>query len=121
MSVVTIRARAKIMTPFFLYFTAALVTGFHLYSLLMLTVYGVSFSPLELVALLGSFLLLVAAYISLFRPYAAARLALVAALAIWSFYAPALANLARQKLHHASHVSRPLSLRAQLSPPPKAR
>ena len=83
------------MLPFCLYFVASVITGFHIYSLLALTVYGVPFNPLELVSLLGSFLLLIAACISLFRPYAAARVALIACLLIWSFYAPATANLVR--------------------------
>lgn len=90
------------MLPFCLYFVAALVTGFHVYSLLALAVYGVPVNPLELVALFGSLALLVAAYVSLFKPYVAARIALIACLAIWSFYAPALANSARAKFHKQS-------------------
>jgi hypothetical protein len=86
------------MFPFLLYFVAAVVTGFHLYTLLSLVVLGVPVHPLEVVALLGSLCLLIAAYISLFRPYAAAKLALLAALAIWSVYGPALANVVRTKM-----------------------
>src|ERR1700734_1947398 len=94
------------MLPFCLYFVASVITGFHIYSLLALTVYGVPFNPLELVSLLGSFLLLIAACISLFRPYAAARVALIACLLIWSFYAPATANLVRAAFHRHKVVSR---------------
>jgi hypothetical protein len=85
------------MLPFVLYFIAALVIGFHLYGLLSLVAYGVSVNPLAVVALFGSLALLVAAYISLFRPRAAAKVALIAALAIWSFYAPGIANLVRAR------------------------
>ena len=83
------------MLPFVLYFVTGIVTGFHLYSLLSLAEYGAPLNPLELVALLGSLGLLVAAYVSLFRPYAAARVALIAALAVWCFYAPAIAQVIR--------------------------
>lgn len=85
------------MLPFCLYFVAGVITGFHVYTLLALTMYGVPFNPLELVALLGSLCLLIAAYVSLFKPYAAARLALLACLAIWCFYGPAIAQSIRTK------------------------
>ncbi|MGD0506881.1 MAG: hypothetical protein ABSA27_03740 [Terriglobales bacterium] len=80
------------MIPFFLYLAAGAVTGFHVYTLLMLAVLGAPVSPLELVSLVGSLCLIVAAYLSLFKPHAAARLALLAALAIWCFYGPAIAR-----------------------------
>jgi len=80
------------MIPFLLYLAAGVVTGFHVYTLLMLAVLGAPVNPLELVSLLGSLGLLVAAYWSVFNPHAAARLALVAALAMWCFYGPALAH-----------------------------
>jgi hypothetical protein len=83
------------MLPFFLYFTTGVITGFHIYTLLSLVVYGVPFDPLEAVALLGSLCLLVAAYVSLFWPYAAAKIALIAVLGIWSFYGPAIAKVVR--------------------------
>ena len=60
------------MLPFVLYFVTAVVTGFHVYMLLSFVVYGVPINALELFALLGSFCLLIAAYLSLFRPRAAA-------------------------------------------------
>lgn len=93
------------MLPFCLYFVAGVITGFHVYALLALTVYGAPFNPLEFVSLFGSFLLLIAACISLFRPYAAARVALIACLLIWSFYAPATVNLVRHGLHRHKVVS----------------
>jgi hypothetical protein len=84
------------------------VTGFHIYTLLSLTVYGVPFDPLEFVSLLGSLCLLIAAYISLFKPHAAARVALIACLLSWSFYGPAIAKLVRTRLdkHRVVSVSR---------------
>ena len=93
------------MLPFILYFVTAVVTGFHLYTLLSLAVYGVPINPLELIALLGSFCLLIAAYVSLFRPSAAAKLALIAALILWSFYAPAIAKAVRTRLNPRSTKS----------------
>jgi hypothetical protein len=108
------------MLPFCLYFVASVVTGFHVYTLLALTVYGAPSNPLELVSLLGSLCLLIAAYVSLFKPYAAARLALIASLAIWCFYGPAVAKPIRLKLHEQSYVlphaqlfTRPVVLRAE--------
>ncbi|MFZ0418014.1 MAG: hypothetical protein WAM04_07905, partial [Candidatus Sulfotelmatobacter sp.] len=75
-----------------------MITGFNLYTLLAMTLYGVPFNPLELVSLLGSFCLMIAAFISLFKPHAAAKVALVASLLIWSFYGPAIAKLVRTKV-----------------------
>jgi hypothetical protein len=80
------------MIPFFLYLIAGVVTGFHVYSLLALTALGAPSHPLEFVSLMGSFGLVVAAYLSLFKPHTAARLALLASLAIWCFYGPAIAH-----------------------------
>ena len=85
------------MLPFCLYFVAGVVTGYHVYTLLALTVYGAPFNPLELISLLGSLCLVIAAYLSLYKPYAAARLALLASLVIWGFYGPAIAKSIRTK------------------------
>ena len=93
------------MFPFCLYFGAGVITGFHVYTLLAMTTYGVPFSPLELVALLGALGLLIAASISLFKPRAGARVALVASLMIWSFYGPAIANLALAKSQNHRIIS----------------
>lgn len=81
--------------PFILYLAAGAATGFHVYTLLMLAVSGGSVDPLELVSLTGSLGLLLAAYLSLFKPHAAAKLALIASLAIWCFYGPAIARAIR--------------------------
>ena len=93
------------MLPFFLYLIAGGLTGFQVYSLAALAAYGAPLSPLEYLSLLGSLAMIVAAYLSLFKPRAAARLALVAALTIWCFYAPATLNTVRAKL--AGHGAAP--------------
>jgi len=95
------------MFPFFLYFAASLITAFHVFTLLALAVYGAPSNPLELVSLLGSLCLLIAAYVSLFKPNAAARLALIACLAIWCFYGPAIAKSVQAKLGGQSSVLQP--------------
>jgi hypothetical protein len=93
------------MLPFILYFVTAVVTGLHLWNLLSFALYGAPFNLLELLSLLGSFCVLIAAYVSLFRPHASARLALIACLVMWCFYAPALAKLVRTKLAKPAAVS----------------
>lgn len=93
------------MLPFCLYFVAGVVTGFHVYTLLAMALYGVPANPLELMSLVGSLLLLIAAMISLFRPHAAARVALIGSLLIWSFYGPAIAKLVRTRFDKHSVVS----------------
>ena len=86
------------MLPFLLYLIAGLLTGLQVYSLVALGAYGAPVSPLEFLSLLGSLTLLVAAYVSLWRPRAGARVALIAALLIWCFYAPATLNTVRGRL-----------------------
>jgi hypothetical protein len=93
------------MLPFVIYFVTAIVTGVHLLTLLSLAAYGVTVSPFELLAVLGSFLTLIAAYVSLSRPYAAARIALLAAILMWSFYGPAIATYVRGRLAKRSVLS----------------
>jgi hypothetical protein len=92
------------MLPFVLYFVTAAATGFHVYTLLF-AAYGAPVNPLELVSLLGSFCLIIAAYLSLSRPYAAGRVALIACLLMWCFYAPAIANFVRARWHGQQQVS----------------
>jgi hypothetical protein len=48
---------------------------------------------------------MIAAFISLFKPHAAAKVALVASLLIWSFYGPAIAKLVRTKVDKHSVLS----------------
>lgn len=85
------------MLPFAIYFVTGIITGYHLYALISFALYGAPFNLLELLALLGSLCLLIASYISLFRPYAAARVALIACIVMWSFYGPAMAKIVRAK------------------------
>lgn len=92
------------MLPFILYFVTGVATGFHVFTLLF-AAYGAPLNPLELVSLLGSFCLLIAAYVSLFRPHTAGRMALIACLLMWCFYGPAVANLVRARLHKPVAVS----------------
>ena len=106
------------MLPFFLYFVASLITGFHVCMLLALSAHGAPSNPLELVSLLGSLCLLIAAYVSLFKPKAAARLALIACLTIWCFYGPAIAKSVRRKVARQSSV---LPSRSLIEPPRVAR
>lgn len=91
------------MLPFCLYFVTGIVTGFHVYTLAV-AIYGARLNPLELVSLLGSLCLLIAAYVSLSKPNAAAKIALLACLMIWGFYGPAIAKSVRTKLDKRSSV-----------------
>jgi len=77
------------MLPFVLYVAAGALTAVHVYVLLSLGILGAPSSILEFVALLASLGLIAAGYVSLFRSQLAARLALIAALGSWCFYAPA--------------------------------
>lgn len=83
------------MLPFFLYLIAGALTGFQVYALLTLGVHGAAVSPLEFLSLFGSLALILAAYLSLWKPRSAARVALLAALIIWCFYAPATLHAVR--------------------------
>jgi hypothetical protein len=93
------------MLPFFVYLSAGLITGFHVFALLSLVVYGTPINPLEIVSLLGSIGLVIAAYVSLFKPRAAAKVALLASLAIWCFYGPAIAQSIRTRVSKTRSVS----------------
>ncbi len=86
------------MLPFSLYVITGVLTGVHLYLLLVFTVYTPAAALLEWVAMLGSLCLLVAACVSLFKPRVAARIALIACLLIWAFYAPATVRTVRTKV-----------------------
>lgn len=102
------------MLPFCLYFVTGIVTGFHVYTLVLLGLYGAPSNPFEFVSLLGSLCLLIAAYVSLSKPNAAAKIALLASLMIWCFYGPAIAKSVRTNLNKHSSV---LSDRDRLPPP----
>jgi hypothetical protein len=87
------------MLPFLLYLLAGVITAIHL---LFLALAGAPLHPLQILCLAGSACLIVAGFLSLFKPYTAARLALLASLAMWCFYGPAIARTIRTKLHRNS-------------------
>ena len=90
---------------FLLYFVAAVTTGLHI---LLLSGANNSLHPLQMVGLFGSLGLLIAAYLSLFQPDAAAKIALLASLLLWCFYGPAIAKAMSAKVHTPSAVLAPL-------------
>ena len=73
-----------------LYMATALTTGFQVYWVLMMAIWGAPTSPLEFVSICGSVVLFIAGVLAKWRPRAAAMTALCASAAIWSFYAPSL-------------------------------
>lgn len=83
------------MLPFVLYAATGGVTGCHIYFLLVLGRYGVPQNIWEFVALLLSLCIVICAYISIYRPILAARIALVSALGMWCFYGPAIVATVR--------------------------
>ena len=87
------------MLPFILYVAAGALTAFHVYALWTAGISGVPHNILELISLLGSLCLIGSGYISVFRPARAAKLALVASLGMWCFYAPAMVATIRAERH----------------------
>lgn len=83
------------MLPFFLYLGAGAAIAFHVYALLSLAVLGAALNLPELVSLPASLGLMLSAYVSLFKLAVAARIALLASLAAWCFYAPGIAALVK--------------------------
>jgi len=73
-----------------LYLVTGVVTGFHVFYLMMLAIWGAPISPLQYVSMMGSAGLLVASVVAVFKPRLASEIALAGAIAIWSFYIPAL-------------------------------
>lgn len=93
------------MLPFLLYLAGGILTAFHIYVLLSLAIFGVPHNVLQLFSLLGSLCLIGSAYISLFRPRLAAKLALLASLGAWCFYAPAIvATIKAGRRHRLSEL-----------------
>ncbi|MBZ5551272.1 MAG: hypothetical protein LAO21_01030 [Acidobacteriia bacterium] len=86
------------MLPFLLYLTAGVVTGVPVLYALGWAVWGAPISTWKYVSLLGSLVLVFSAYVSLVRAHAAARLALVGAIMVWSFYLPGIIGLTAAKL-----------------------
>jgi hypothetical protein len=78
------------MVPFLLYLSTGIITLIPVWYQLSWAVWGAPISPLEFVSLLGSILFVVAAFTSLSDRRSAARRASIAAVAVWSFYLPAI-------------------------------
>jgi hypothetical protein len=87
------------MFPFVLYAVTAAVSGYHVYFLLTLGMFGVPQSASEYISLAMSACLLICAYISVYRPVQAAKIGLVAALGMWIFYGPAIISTIRAGQH----------------------
>jgi hypothetical protein len=78
------------MFPFLLYVATGIVDGLHVLALLMQAVLGATARPVQYIALVGTIVLLCAGVTALFSARIAAYIALVACLANWTFYLPAL-------------------------------
>ena len=76
------------MVPFLLYAITGVSTGAQVFRLMMWGVWGRPVAGLEGISLLGSLVLLVAAFVSLSRARRAAWVAFVATLLMWTFYGP---------------------------------
>ena len=76
--------------PFLLYAITGMATGAQVFRLVMWAVWGRPSHPLEHVSLLGSVVLIGAAFFSLWRGRQAAWVALIATLCMWSFYGAAV-------------------------------
>ncbi len=83
------------MLPFVLYAATGVVAAFHLYSLLVLSAFGVPQNSWEVISLLLSLCILICAYLGLYKPVLAARIVLIATLGMWFFYGPAIVATAR--------------------------
>jgi hypothetical protein len=73
-----------------LYVLTAVVTGLHVFYLMMWAIWGAPTSPLQYVSLIGSVVLLLSAVAAFFNRRLAAAIAIVGSVMVWSFYAPAL-------------------------------
>jgi hypothetical protein len=78
------------MFPFTIYLVTALATGVQVHWLLMWAIWGAPTHPVQFISLGGSFVLLLASFVALFRPRAAAVIAIVGSLAIFTYYVPAV-------------------------------
>ncbi len=78
------------MLNFLSYILAGILTGCDLLYLIVWSTWGGPVHILEFIAAAGAGLLVLAAYVSLSKPRAAAQIALSAALSEWAFYLPAM-------------------------------
>ena len=81
-----------------LYFVTGIATAIPVVLALGWAVWGAPTSPLEYLALLGSLVLVISASIPSTKRRLAARVALVGALAVWSFCLPAMVGIAKARL-----------------------
>lgn len=90
------------MLPFLLYLITALATANQVFTLLTWAFWGAPTSPLQCSSLIGSVLLLLSAFLVVFKYKVGIRISLVATVLIWGFYGPALAlnqyHLARETI-----------------------
>lgn len=83
---------------FLLYLLTAIITALPVLFTLGWAVWGAPVSVWQYVSLLGSCLLVLAAFVSVTRRRIAARIAVVAVAAIWCFYLPAVASVVNARL-----------------------
>jgi hypothetical protein len=86
------------MVPFLLYLSTGIISAVPVLYALSWAVWGSPVSPAEFISLLGSLLFVIAAFTSRSNRRLAARRASVAAIAVWSFYLPAIASTAKSHL-----------------------
>lgn len=86
------------MLPFFLYLLTGIATGLHVLYLLSWAVWGAPTHPLQYISVVGSLVVIVAAYVSLFKPRIAARFALLGLAAVWPFYVTAVVRTVQVKV-----------------------
>jgi hypothetical protein len=86
------------MVSLLLYLFTGIVTAIPVLYALGWAVWGAGTSPLEYISLLGSLILVISAFLGLSSRRLAARLALVGALGVWSFYLPAIVVAVRIRL-----------------------
>ena len=83
---------------FLLYLLTAIMTALPVLFMLRWAIWGAPTSVWQYVSLLGSCLLVLAGFVSVSHRRVAARIAVVAVAAIWSFYLPVVASVVRARL-----------------------
>jgi hypothetical protein len=83
---------------FLLYLLTAIMTALPVLLMLRWAIWGAPVSIWQYVSLIGSCLLVLAGFVSVSHRRAAARIAVVAVAAIWSFYLPVVASVVHARL-----------------------
>ncbi len=104
------------MVSLLLYLLAGIATAIPVVYALGWAVWGAGTSPLEYISLLGSLILVFAAFLSLRNRRFSARAALIGALCAWSFYLPAVIVALRVRLSDQQIVLRVVRWTASNSP-----